>query len=546
MRILLKSLALSATAVLLMGAAPPPEKPEYDLVIRNGLILDGSGSPWVKGDVAIKNGRFARIGEVTGHGVREIDANGDYVSPGWIDMMDQSGEVLPVNGLAENKVYEGVTTAIAGEGGTPVGSAKLDQWFTDLQAKGVSINFGIYYSAGQARVEVMGDKDGRPTPEQMAAMKAHVAEAMQAGAQGIATALIYPPDSFQNTDELVELSKVAKSYGGMYASHMRDESGDLLKAINESIEISKRADIEVEIFHFKAAYAPEWGKLMPQAVALVDDARAHGVNIAADMYLYTAGGTGLDITVPNWVWRDGAAKGLERLKDPAVRAKLKQEVAAGSEPGWSNLVHASGGWDHVVLANAYNPKWDKYRFKSIAYIAQQVHQDPEDVAWDILLGAVPNRAMGFYFMIDERDIETALKAPWVSIGSDAGASVKFGEIDATGLPHPRAYGNLPRTIAEYVKRRHVITLEDAVRKMTSWPAERMKLYDRGAIRQGLKADVTIFNYDRLDDKATYADPMAKPEGIDWVIVNGVVVSDHGQHTGAKPGTVLRGPGYQPH
>jgi N-acyl-D-amino-acid deacylase len=552
-------LATSALAlVLAFGAATPQAaaaKPvthaaaagaQYDLVIRNGRVLDGTGSPWIKVDVAIKNGRFVKIGHVTGHGAREIDAQGDYVTPGWIDMMDQSGEVLPINGRAENKVLEGVTTAIAGEGGSPAPAGKLDKWFTDLQAKGVSINWGTYYGACQARVDVMGDKDGRPTAAQEAAMREEVATAMRAGAQGIATALIYPPCSFQNTDELVDLTKVAASYGGMYASHMRDESGDLLKAINESIEIGERSGAEVEIFHFKAAYAPEWGKLMPQAVALVDSARARGVNIAADMYVYTAGGTGLSITVPNWVFADGEAKGMQRLRDPAIRARLKKEVAAGSEPGWSNLVQASGGWDHVVLANAHNAKWDKYRFKSISYIAAQVHEDPEDVAWDITLDALPDRAMGFYFMIDERDIETALKAPWVSIGSDAGASAKYGAIDATGLPHPRAYANLPRVIAEYVKRRHVITLEDAVRKMTAWPAERMKLYDRGVIREGMWADVTVFNYDRLDDAASYEHPMAAPQGIDWVIVNGQVVADHGAHTGAKPGKVLRGPGYHAH
>ena len=408
------------------------------------------------------------------------------------------------------------------------------------------INFGTYYGAGQARVEVMGDKDGRPTDAQEAAMREHVAQAMRAGAMGIATALIYPPYSFQNTDELVDLAKVAKSYGGTYASHMRDESGDLLKAIDESIAIGERSGIEVEIFHFKAAYAPEWGKLMNQAVAKVDDARARGVNIAADMYVYTAGGTGLSITVPNWVFADGTEKGLERMRDPKVREKLKQEVAAGSEPGWSNLVYASGGWDHIVLANAFNPKWDKYRYKSIADIAQQVHGDPADVCWDIVLDALPNRAMGLFFMIDERDIETALKQPWVSIGSDAGASVHFGEIDATGLPHPRAYGNFPRVIAEYVKRRHVITLPDAIRKMTGWPAARLKLWDRGVIREGLRADVTIFNYDRIDDTPDYEHPLVMPAGIDWVIVNGTLVADHGKHTGALPGTVLRGPGYRPH
>jgi N-acyl-D-amino-acid deacylase len=452
--------------------------------------------------------------------------------------------VLLKNGLAENKLREGVTSAIAGEGGTPVPSAKIREYFAALESQGISMNFGSYYGAGQARVEVMGDVAGHPSAQQLDAMRAHVDEAMRAGAMGIATALIYPPDAFQSTEDLVELARVAAKHGGIYASHMRDESAKLLEAIGESIEIGEKTGIQVEIFHFKGAYAPGWGKLVPQAGELIEAARARGVNIASDMYVYTAGGTGLDITVPNWVWEQGAKKGLERLKDPKVRARLKQELAAGSLPGWSNLVQASGGWDHVVLANAFNPKYDRYRYKSIAYIAKQLNQDPADVSWDIVLGAQPNRAMGLYFMMSEQDIETALRWPWMSIGSDAGANEAPGKIDAIGLPHPRAYANFPRVIAEYVKKRHVLTLEDAIRKMTSWPATRMRLYDRGVIREGLKADVTVFNVDRIDDVANYENPTAYPTGVDFVLVNGQLVIDQGKHTGAKPGNVLRGAGYE--
>jgi N-acyl-D-amino-acid deacylase len=514
--------------------------PEYDVVIRNGRLFDGEGNPYVRADIAIKDGRFAKIGLVTGRGRREIDAGGDDVSPGWIDMMDQSGAVLLKNGLAENKLREGVTTAIAGEGGTPVPSAQIAAYFAQLESQGISLNFGTYYSSAQARVEVMGDVAGRPSPQQIEGMKAHVEEAMRAGAMGIATALIYPPDSFQSTDDLVALARVAARYGGIYASHMRDESAKLLTAIQESIEIGEKTGIQVEIFHFKGAYAPGWGKLVPQAGELIEAARRRGVAIAADMYVYTAGGTGLDITVPNWVWEQGEKRGLERLADPTVRVRLKREVAAGSAPGWSNLIEASGGWDHVMLANAFNPKYDAYRFKSIDYIARQLGQEPADVSWDIVLGAQPKRAMGLFFMMSEADIETALRWPWMSIGSDAGANEGPGTIDAIGLPHPRAYANFPRVIAEYVKKRHVLTLEDAIRKMTSLPATRMRLYDRGAIRSGLKADVTIFSEDRIADVADYTNPTAYPTGIDYVLVNGQVVVDQGRHTGAKPGQVLRG------
>jgi N-acyl-D-amino-acid deacylase len=536
----------ASIAVALVSVAPTPgradsaDRFQYDIILRNGRLLDGEGNPWTRADVAIRAGRFVKIGRVTGRGRREIDVAGDYISPGWIDMMDQSGEVLPQNGLAENKLREGVTTAIAGEGGAPVPSAKLADYFTQLQRQGISLNFGTYYGAAQARVEVMGESAGEPSAAQMEQMKAHVAEAMRAGAMGIATALIYPPDSFQSTADLVELARVAAQYGGIYASHMRSESAALLDAIGESIEIGAKAGIEVEIFHFKAAYAPGWGKLVSQAGELIDAARSRGVNIAADMYVYTAGGTGLDITVPNWVFAQGSQAGFEKLKDPAVRERLKKELAAGSEPDWSNLVEASGGWDHVMLANAFNPQYDQYRYKSLQFIADRLGRDPADVAWDIVLAARPNRAMALFFMMSEQDIETALKFPWMSIGSDAAANDGPGKIDALGLPHPRAYANFPRVIAEYVKKRHVLTLPDAIRKMTSWPATRMHLFDRGAIREGLRADVTVFNYDKIDDKATYENPTAYPEGIDYVLVNGQLVVDQTRHTGAKPGMVLKG------
>jgi N-acyl-D-amino-acid deacylase len=483
---------------------------------------------------------IAKVGIVPERGVREIDAEGRYVSPGWIDMMDQSGEVLLENGSAENKLRMGVTSVIAGEGGTPVPAAEIPSYFARLEHQGIAINFGTYYSAAQARVDAMGDGAGSPTPEQMAKMKADVAGALDQGVFGVSSALIYPPESFQTTADLIQLASLGRQCGGFYATHMRDESENLVSAVREAIEIGEKGGVKVEIFHFKAAYAPGWGKLMPQAIAEVDAARQRGVDVAADLYPYTAGGTGLSITVPNWVFADGDEKGYERLKDPKVRDRLKREVAAGSLPGWSNLVQASGGWNHVVLANPFNPKYEQFRSKSIAEIARQLGRDPADVAWDIVLEARPNRAMAFFFMMDEADIENALRQRWTSIGSDAAASAKFGEVDALGLPHPRAYGTFPRIVAEYVKRRHVLTLEEAIRKMTSWPAMRMGLSDRGVIREGLRADLTIFDYDRINDLATWEQPLAGPTGIDYVVVNGQVTIDDGRYTGAKAGRVLRG------
>jgi len=527
-------------AALSIGAAP---RPQFDLVIRNGRVLDGAGNPWILADVAIKDGHFVQIGRVEGRGVREIDARGDYVSPGWIDVMDQSGSILRTHGLAENKVEMGVTTLIAGEAGTPVPAAQIDAYLTALEHRGISVNFGTYYASSQARVEAMGDAAGRPTAAQLDKMRAAVDEAMRAGALGITSALIYPPSSFQSTDDLIALAKVAAKYHGIYATHMRDESAGLVGATREAIEIGEKAGVEVEIFHLKAAYQPGWGTLMGEVGDEVEAARARGVDVAADMYPYTAGGTGLDATVPAWVFKDGFKIGLQRLGDPKLRDQLKREVAAGSEPGWSNLVEASGGWKGVVLGNAFNPQYDRFRGRNMADIGAELGRDPADVAWDIVIGAQPHRAVALYFMMDEKDVQTALRFRWVSIGSDSAAIEGPGQLDDLGLPHPRAFGTFPRVIAEYVRKQHVLTLEDAVRKMTSWPASRMRLFDRGVIRVGLKADLTIFNYDKLDDKATWSAPTLAPTGIDYVIVNGRIVVDQGRHTGATPGQVIRGAGY---
>lgn len=320
---------------------------------------------------------------------------------------------------------------------------------------------------------------------------------------------------------------------------MRDESAHLLEAIDEAISIGEQGGVKVEIFHMKAAYSPGWGQLMPKAVDKIAAARARGVDIAADLYPYTAGGTGIDVTVPNHVFAQGAKNGYKLLRSPTVRTGLKKELAAGSEPGWSNLVEASGGWDHVVLANGFSVSYERFRGQSFNAIGTALGKDPADVAWDIMLAALPKRAMALYFMMDERDIETALKQPWTSIGTDAAAAATFGETDALGLPHPRAYGTFPRVIAEYVRNRHVLSLEDAIRKMTSWPATRMGLSDRGVIREGLRADLIVFNYERIQDTADWVHPTAPPVGIDEVVVNGQIAIDNGAYTGTKSGVALR-------
>jgi N-acyl-D-amino-acid deacylase len=512
----------------------------YDVVIRNGRVLDGEGNPWILADVAIQGGRFVQIGRVTRRGRKEIDATCKYVSPGWIDMMDQSGSVLPRNGLAENKLQEGVTTAIGGEGGTPVPAARVGEYFASLERQGISINFGSYFSETQARVAVLGMSARKPNASELDRMRAIMDTAMRGGAMGMTTALIYPPSSYSTTDELVEVAKGAAKYGGTYASHMRDEGQGIIGAINELITISERAGLPAEIFHLKVAYKPGWGTLMDSVRQTVDAARARGLDVAADMYVYTAGGTGLEATIPSWAHEGGGDSLRARLANSQTRARLKREIGTGS-PGWWNIIEAAGGWDGVVLVNARNPENAKYEQKTISQIAKETGKEPADAAWD-LVAAGRGRVMAIYHMMSEGDIETALRFPWTSIGSDAGAVREIGVPDETGLPHPRSFGNFPRVIGKYVKERHVLTLPEAVRKMTGWPATRMRLAHRGTIAVGNWADVTIFDEATLQDRATYEKPMEFPTGIEWVLVNGVVTIDHGKHTGAKAGKVLWGPG----
>jgi N-acyl-D-amino-acid deacylase len=319
---------------------------------------------------------------------------------------------------------------------------------------------------------------------------------------------------------------------------MRDESSDVLKAIDEAVRIGEESGAKVEIFHLKAAYQPLAGKLMPQIVARISAARERGVDVAADMYPYTAGGTGLDATIPSHLFADGEAKGWERLRDPNVRAALKKEVASGRRPDWSNLVDASGGWSHVVLANAHNSTYDKFNGKDFATIGKELGRDPADAAWDIALAALPKRAMGLYFMMDENDIRLALRQPWTSIGTDA-AAAPVGGVDGLGLPHPRSWGTFPRILGHYVRDTHDLTLPQAVRKMTSWPAMRMGLADRGVLREGLRADVVVFDADKIADRSTYEQPSASPAGVLDVLVNGVTELRDGQITGARGGMVLR-------
>lgn len=534
---------LLLTSVFITPIAAQQNEAVYDIVIRNGRVLDGAGNPWILADVAIKDGKFVRIGKIEGKGKKEIDASGKYVSPGWIDMLDQSGSVLPKNGLAENKLMMGVTTGIGGEGGTPVDADKIGEYFAGLEKSGISMNFGSYYNETQARVAVLGNDAREPTPEELARMKALMAAAMKNGAMGMTTALIYPPSSFAKTPELIEMAKIAGQYGGIYASHMRGEGKELIESIDEAIEIGEKGGLPVEIFHLKAAYQPGWGTLMKKAGETIETARSRGVDVTANMYLYTAGGTGLDSVIPSWAFEGGREKLIERLKDPKIRERLKKEIKTGS-PGWWNIVEAAGTWDNIVLASAANEDNKRFEGKNLTQIAKEWNKEPADAAFDLVLQGKDGRVSALYYMMSEDDIKTALKFPWTSLGSDGGTSLKPASDDGLGVGHPRSYGNFPRLIAKYVREEKVLTLPEAIRKMTSWAATRMRLESRGLIKEGLWADVVIFDYDKIQDRATYEKPLLYPAGIDYVLVNGQIVIEKGKHTGAKPGKVIYGPGRQ--
>lgn len=539
--------ALLAVGLVAEALGPAPLRAQiasagpFDVVIRNGRVLDGAGNPWIAADVAIRDGRIVAVGQVEGPATRVIDAAGRYVAPGFIDMMDQSGSVLRRNGLAENKLRMGVTTAIGGEGGTPVPVDSVEAYFRSLEEQGISLNFGSYFSQTQTRVAVLGRADRAPTRDELEEMRAIMRRAMEQGALGMTTALIYPPSSFATTDELVAVGEAAAEYGGIYASHIRGEGKELVEAVEEAIEVGERAGMPVEIFHYKAAYEPGWGTLIREAAAIIEAARARGVDVAADQYPYTAGGTGLEATIPSWVFDGGPDSVRARIARPEVRERLKRELETGY-PGWWNIVEAAGGWDGIVLVNARDEANARFEGMSLAEIGEALGKDPADAAWD-LVAQGEGRVMAIYHMMSEDDVRWALQRPWVSIGSDAGASLDPGQADVLGLPHPRSYGTFPRILARYVRDEGILTLPEAVRKMTSWPATRMRLEGRGLLREGFWADVVVFDLDRVQDRATYDEPVLFPEGIDYVLVNGeVVVEEGGRHTGARPGHVLYGPG----
>jgi len=531
--------------------------PSYDIVIRNGHVIDGTGSPWYAADIAIKDGRIAAIGRLGDVDAKQvIDAHGMVVTPGFVDMLDQSGHTLLEDGHAPSKIFQGVTTLITGEGESAAplndrvlaeegGRAKpawrtLGEYFSHLQSQGIAVNFGTYVGAATAREMVIGYGDREPTADELKRMQAIVADAMRDGAFGVSTALQYPPATFSTTPELIALAKTAAGFGGIYATHMRSEGNGEMAALDEVFDIARTAHIPVEIFHLKVAGHENWGN-MPKVIAKIDAARAQGLDISADTYAYTAWGNDLASFIPPWAHAGGNAALLERLKDPQTRVRIEKDMRTPSD-AWSNDWLEVPGPHAVEITSVRNPALKSFEGKRLDEVAQSWHEKPIDALLDILIK--DHAATGVaVFGMSQPDVTLALKQPWVSICDDAAAQAPTGKL-GQGHPHPRAYAAFARIIAKYVREDHALTLPDAIRKMTALPAQRMGLAQRGVIKQGMWADIDVFDPAELRTPATFEQPKQLAQGMAWVLVNGVPVIADGKMTQALPGKVLRGPGFE--
>jgi dihydroorotase/N-acyl-D-amino-acid deacylase len=533
------------------------QRPAYDVIITHGRIIDGSGNPWYSGDIGIRGDRIVAIGRLEGaHAQRVIDASGLVVAPGFIDMLGQSELALLIDNRAVSKLSQGITTEITGEGGSvapqdertlaellpsieqyhlQVDWSDLSGYFQRLEKQGTPMNLGTYVGAAQVREAILGDVNRAPSPAEMEQMKALVAQAMQQGAMGISTALIYPPGHYAKTEELIELAKVAAQYGGIYASHMRSEGQRETAATEEALRIGREAHLPVEIFHLKVVGQSRWGN-MPKVVAMIQGARDAGQDVTADMYPYLAGATALASSLPPWVAEGGLKKLLERLRDPAVRARIRNEMAT-DHADWENLYLGSGGAPGVMVSSVVNPDLKQFTGKTIAQIAGEQKKDPLDALFDFVL-ADNGQTGALYFIANEDDLQYGLKQPWTSIGLDAGAMPLDGLLFEPHA-HPRTFGSMPRFLGHYVRDLHLLPLEQAVRKITSLPAQREGLAARGLLKEGFFADITIFDPATISDQATYTEPARLSQGVKYVFVNGKVAYEDGRLTGAMPGRALR-------
>jgi dihydroorotase/N-acyl-D-amino-acid deacylase len=547
--------------VLLCVARTSAGAQAFDVLIRNGHIMDGTGSPWYSADLGIRNGRIAAIGRLRDATARTvIDARNLLVTPGFIDMLGQSELTILVEPHLPSKIFQGITTEITGEGGSvaPINEKMIEadrpgfehlkitpdwhtlaQYFSRLERQGLGINLATYVGATSVRRMVIGDDDRAPTAPELEKMKQLVAESMREGAFGLSTSLQYAPAPYASTEELIALAAEAGRFGGIYSTHMRSEQNGIMPALDEAIRIGREAHVPVEIWHLKTAGKANWGK-MKDVIAKIEAARASGVDVTANTYAYTAWFNSFSAFVPPWAHDGGDAKLIERMKDPATRARIRKDMNTPTTQ-WDNEWLAIPGPGSILLCVVQNPALQPLQGKTLAQAAAARHQDPLDALLDILIEDKAYTSVAVFGM-DEADVALALQQPWVSIDNDSQGTSPTGLLGQEH-PHPRAYGTFPRILRKYVREEHRLTLQDAIRKFTSLPAQRLGLTERGVLKQGLWADVVIFDPEQIHDVATFENPNQLSVGMQYVLVNGVPVIAGGKATQALPGKVLRGPGY---
>lgn len=551
------------TLLLLLFASLSGFGQEYDILIRHGRVVDGTGNPWIYADVGVTGDRITLLGRAPSNAKakRVIDATGLIVAPGFIDMLEQSEWNLLIDKQAYSKLTQGITTGITGEGGSiapqneqtladrrdflqhyglTVDWHDLNGYFERLEKQGAGINLGTYVGATQVRKYVLGSVDRAPTAEELVRMEALVANAMQQGAMGLSSSLIYAPASYAKTDELIALAKIASQYGGIYVSHIRNEGNREMMALDEAFRIGREADLPVEIWHLKVSGRQNGGK-MRDVVAAIEAARASGLDVTADQYPYIASGTSLGATIPPKYHEGGSEAFVNRLKDPEVRAAIRRQLS-GPDGNAENMWRGTGGPQGILIASVLDPALKHYEGRTIAQIASDEKKDPLDALLDLVIAA-KDHVGAVYFTMSDDDVRYAIKQDFVSVGTDSAAVNVSGPLSESKT-HPRSYGSFPRILGRYVREEHLLTLEQAIRKFTSLPAQRLELRDRGVLRQGAFADITIFNPLTVNDAATFEDPHRPSVGIEYVIVNGVISLESGKVTGRLGGRPLRGPGYQ--
>ena len=548
--------------LLLLVADSPAQSAPFDIVITSGHIIDGTGSPWYSGDLGIRDGKVGAIGNLAAAPrKRTIDAAGKVVAPGFIDMLGQSELTILVDPRLPSKIYQGITTEITGEGGSiaPLNDAIIQtdhtgyehyhitpdwrtfrQYFARIEKQGMGINLASYVGATQVRRMVLGDVNIQPTLEQLEQMKALVRDAMKDGTVGVSTALEYAPAPYANTDELIALATEGGRFGGIYSTHMRDESNSVLEAIDEALRIGREAHVPVEIWHIKVAGRNNWGR-MPEVVAKINAARAAGADVTADTYAYTAWFNDFSAFIPPWAHDGGTAKLVERLKDSAIRERIRKDMLTPSND-WDNEWQEIPGPEAVMIGVVENPKMLPLQGKRLSEIAKLWNKDPMEALFDFLIED-PNTGVAVFGM-SQTDVTLALQQPWVAVDNDSSGTSPDG-ILGQEHPHPRAHGTFPRILRKYVREDKALSLEDAIRKFSALPAQRLRLTDRGVLKSGMWADVVIFDPATVRDLATFDNPNQLSEGVDYVLVNGVPVVDQSRMTGALPGKVLRGAGYGP-